>query len=131
MPKSIYEPELIKHLRARVSRSQSRELSTARPLPEPSSEIKLAHTANDEDLAFLRRATAPDTGNLISLALWLRKEAASTSRAAAGDPDPVGQQISLDAAARLERASEIVKAYADQIRKQRATEEDASRPKLA
>jgi len=72
-----------------------------------------------------------DTGELISLALWLRSEAAAASRAAVGDADPFGQRLSLDAAARLERASEIVKAYADLARRQRAAEESLVAPKRA
>ena len=61
-------------------------------------------------------------GSLISLAAWLRREAASATRAADSAADPYGRQISLDAAARLEHASEVVKEVADQERKSRATD---------
>ncbi len=51
--------------------------------------------------------------DLIALAAWLRREAQSTLLAAKGAAEPYGQQLTLETAAKLERASEIVKEFAD------------------
>ena len=65
-------------------------------------------------------ANAP--GSLIALAAWLFREATMARRSADSATDPISQRVSLEAAARFDHASQIVKEVADQARRQRAAE---------
>jgi hypothetical protein len=65
--------------------------------------------------------------SLISLAVWLHREAEAARRLAADAPEPYGERLLLDNAARLERACEIVKEAADKQRQQRAAVKNLSK----
>lgn len=65
---------------------------------------------------------APDT-DLFSLAVWLHGEARKAYSLAGCAAEPYGAAATLDSAAKLELASQVVKEMADQQRKQRGAAE--------
>jgi hypothetical protein len=117
---NLFEPELVAYWRERMRRFQLGELG-------PKDRPKLDVVAGQEVPVQLKRGEG--TENLITLALWLRSESVAASRAASTAQNHTSRQKSLEAAARLERAGDIVKEYADLLRKQR--EKSQARPRRA
>jgi hypothetical protein len=108
---SIYEPKLVALWRERLRRF---EMGGAAAKSRPDLQVVANQQAPDP----LQRGAA--TENLIALALWLKSESVAASRAASAALDDGSRQKSLDAAARLELACDIVKEHADELRQKRS-----------